>query len=95
MRSPPHPDKENLFIYFVGGECTFGQSWREWYPGWWRSTISRYAVARTPIHVGTICFIFAYFILITVLVSVFMFSLVGEEEDHDLVIAKGLGRIDQ
>ena len=32
-----------------------------------------------------------YFIYITVLVSEFLFSLEGEEEDHDLVIAKGLG----
>ena len=22
MRSPPYPDKENRFIYFVGRECT-------------------------------------------------------------------------
>ena len=33
-----------------------------------------------------------YFILITVLVSVFLFSLEGEDEDGDLVIAKGLYR---
>ena len=48
MGSPPYPDKKS--IYFVGRECTFGQSWKEWYPARWRSTISRYAVARTPIH---------------------------------------------
>ena len=48
MRSLPYPDKE---IYFVGCECTFGQSWREWYPAHWRSTVSRYAVARKPIRI--------------------------------------------
>ena len=55
MRIPPYPDKKNIFVYFVGRECTFGQSWREWYPGWWRSTISRYVVARTPIHTSYHC----------------------------------------
>ena len=43
----------------------------------------------------TRCVIFALFILITVLVSVFLFSLEGEKEDRDLVIAKALGPTDR
>ena len=36
-------------------ECTFGESWRKYYLTLWRSKISRYAVARTPIHTSYHC----------------------------------------